>query len=84
VLFGEPLPFDALSRSQHDAAACDVMIVAGSSLTVAPASMLPQIAHQNGARIIIINLMETYMDHRAAVLLRESVDEALPAIVARL
>lgn len=81
VLFGEALPFKALTQAQKDAAACDVMIVAGSSLTVAPASMLPQIAYQNGARIIVVNLMETYMDFRATVVLRESVDKALPAIV---
>jgi NAD-dependent deacetylase len=84
VLFGESLPFEALARAQRDAAACDVMLVAGSSLTVAPASMLPQIAFQNGAQIIIVNLMETYMDQRAAVVLRQSVDTALPAIAAKL
>ena len=81
VLFGEALPFDALSQSQLDATACDLMLVVGSSLTVAPASMLPQIAYQNGARLIIVNLQPTYIDHQADVVLHEKVEIALPAIL---
>jgi NAD-dependent deacetylase len=81
VLFGEALPFQAMNQAQRDTLACDVMIVVGSSLTVAPASMLPQAALQSGAHIIVVNLQETYIDSRAHVVLREKVEIALPAIL---
>lgn len=81
VLFGEMLPMEALMQAQLDAAGCDVMLVAGSSLTVTPASMLPQAAAQAGAHIIVVNLQETYIDHRADVVIREKVEIALPAIL---
>lgn len=81
ILFGEMLPMEALSQAQIDAAGCDVMLVAGSSLTVAPASMLPQAAAQSGAHIVVVNLQETCIDHRADVVIREKVETALPAII---
>ncbi|HOY64400.1 MAG TPA: Sir2 family NAD-dependent protein deacetylase, partial [bacterium] len=80
VLFGEPLPFKQLVQAERDAESCDVMVVVGSSLTVAPASMLPQAALAGGASVIVINLQNTYIDSHAAVVLREKVEEALPAI----
>jgi NAD-dependent deacetylase len=80
VLFGESLPFKQLVQAERDAESCDVMVVVGSSLTVAPASMLPQAALAGGAAVIVINLQSTYMDSQAAVVLREKVEEALPAI----
>jgi NAD-dependent deacetylase len=81
VLFGEPLPFEALSRAEHDSKQCGAMIIVGSSLTVAPASLLPQLALQYNAKIIVLNLQRTYIDTRADVVLREKVETALPAIL---
>ena len=81
VLFGESLPFQAMNQAQRDAMDCDVMLVVGSSLTVAPASLLPQAALQGGAHIIVVNLQETYIDSSARVVLREKVEIALPAIL---
>lgn len=83
VLFGESLPYEALMRAQSDSGGCGAMLVAGSSLTVAPASMLPQMALRAGAKISIINLQETYMDPHAFAVLRGKLEEALPAIVER-
>ena len=59
VMFGEAIPFDALRRSQMLAAACDVMLVIGTSATVEPAAHLPVIAKRSGARIIEINAEAT-------------------------
>lgn len=83
VLFGESLPFDALMTAQRDAGECGVMLVVGSSLTVAPASMMPQVAYRAGAAVAVINLQSTYMDSYAEVALHEKVEEALPAVVAK-
>ncbi len=55
VFFGEMIPREALIRSQHLSAACDVMLVIGTSATVQPAASMPFIARDNGAAIIEIN-----------------------------
>jgi len=55
VFFGEMIPHDALIRSQQVSAACDVMLVIGTSAMVQPAATMPLIAKDNGAVIIEIN-----------------------------
>ena len=67
ILFGEPLPRDALNRAIELSRRCDCMLVLGSSLVVTPAAHLPLIAAQSGASLIIINLQETPKDCYAAV-----------------
>jgi len=58
------------------------MLVAGSSLEVAPAGDLPVIAKQQNARIIIINYEETHADKMADILFHENVATVLPQIAA--
>lgn len=84
VLFGEALPRKPFQAAQRATKCADVMIVAGSSLEVAPVSNLPEMALVHGARLIVVNREETYIDRQAAVVLRADVAEALPAIVAHL
>jgi len=55
IFFGEMIPRDALVRSQQVSAACDVMLVIGTSATVQPAATMPFIAKDSGAFIIEIN-----------------------------
>ena len=55
IFFGELIPHRELARSQQLSAACDVMLVIGTSATVQPAASMPVIAKQNGAVIIEIN-----------------------------
>ena len=59
IFFGEQIPMDALARSQLAASQCDVMLVVGTSAVVQPASYMPVIAKQNGAKIIEINPEKT-------------------------
>jgi len=80
TLFGEALPAQALAAAIAVARQCDVMLVAGSSLEVAPAADLPYLALERRARLIIINFGETYLDDRADVLIRGDVADALPRI----
>ena len=81
VLFGEMLPVRVMYEADQESKQCDVMLITGSSLEVAPAADLPFIAKKNGASLIIVNKTSTGADAQAAVVLREDVAVALPYIV---
>ncbi len=59
IFFGELIPPEHLLRSQQLAAACDTMLVIGTSAVVQPFASLPVIAHGAGATVIEINPEET-------------------------
>lgn len=59
VFFGEMIPPNHLYRSQDVAAKCDIMLVAGTSGVVQPASLMPMISRKAGAKIIEINPEQT-------------------------
>ncbi len=82
VLFGEQLPLNVLTEAQNEARKSDLMLVAGSSLEVTPASDIPFIVRRKGARIIIVNYQHTSMDRHAHVVIHEDVAQVLPQIVA--
>lgn len=81
ILFGEALPVKILHAAQRAARECDVMLVAGSSLEVAPASELPLIALAHGAKLILMNYEETYIDKQADIVFHEDVADVLPRLV---
>jgi len=81
ILFGEQLPVRVLNEARREAQLCDLMLVLGSRLEVAPAADLPMIAHQHGAKVIIVNYQETYLDPQAEVVIHADVAEVLPRIV---
>ena len=81
VFFDELLPRGLLWLAQHAIETCDVLIVAGTALEVAPVCEMPLDALRRGARLIIVNQSATYLDERADVVLCEDVAVALPAIV---
>lgn len=80
ILFGEQLPVRELMGARQAARLCDLMLVVGSSLQVAPAGDFPQVAREHGAKLIIINYQETHVDSMADVLFRENAAEVLPRI----
>ncbi len=80
ILFGEQLPVHTLFQARAAAAQADLILVAGSSLEVAPISELPHDAIQRGAKIIIVNYQETYLDDQADVVIHQNVTEVLPKI----
>jgi len=55
VLFGEEIPPEAYSIAFDAAEKCDLMVIVGTSATVAPASHLPLIAKRRGAHVLEIN-----------------------------
>lgn len=81
ILFGEQLPMNVLREAERAARDCDVMLVAGSSLSVAPVSELPLVALAHGAKVIIVNYEETYIDRQASVIIRDDVATVLPCLV---
>ncbi len=81
ILFGEALPVKAMQAAQRAARDCDVMLVAGSSLAVAPASDLPLVALAHGAQLIIVNFERTFVDDEAAVVIHDDVARVLPYLV---
>lgn len=56
VFFGENIPADAYNKSHQEVEKADVVLVIGTSGVIYPASILPELAKQNGAKIIEINL----------------------------
>lgn len=79
VLFGEPLPVDALQEATSSMRDADAVVVAGSSLEVDPAGSLPGEAPRD-ATIAVVNLQPTPLDDRADHVFREDVTAVLPAI----
>jgi NAD-dependent deacetylase len=84
VLFDELLPRGLFWLAQRAVDEADLVLVAGTSMEVAPVCELPLAALRRGARLIIVNHGPTYLDERADILLRSDVAEALPAISAEL
>lgn len=81
TLFEEALPAEAWEFARKEVSQADLMLIAGSSLEVIPASSLPYDAYRNGCRVIITNFSPTYMDSRADVILRGDVAKVLPQIL---
>ena len=84
ILFGEQLPVVEFRAAQHAARDCDLMVVIGSSLDVAPAGDIPILATRTGAKLVVINLTDTPADNLASVVLRGRSAEILPEILRQL
>jgi len=81
ISFGQSMPEKETSEAQRRAASCDMLLACGSSMVVYPAAHMPMIAKENGAKLVIINLMPTPHDGRADVVINEKIGEALPQII---
>ena len=81
VWFGEPLPQDVWDDAITHSSLCDVMVVAGTSLSVSPANLLPIYAKQNGALMIEVNPEETLMSASMDLSVRSTSAKALPELV---
>ncbi|RBM20040.1 NAD-dependent deacetylase [Prauserella sp. PE36] len=81
ISFGQALDADVLERARVEAVSCDLMLAAGTSLTVHPAAGLVGLAASAGATVIVCNASETPYDAHAAAVLRGPLGEVLPALV---
>ena len=59
VWFGEALNQEIWQNAMDIAGRCDLMVVAGTSMIVAPASTLPTYAKENDAVLVEVNLEDT-------------------------
>jgi NAD-dependent deacetylase len=83
VLFGEPMPGAAVERAEARARAAGCFLVVGSSLAVYPAAYMPSYAKEAGARLVVINLTPTRLDHVADVVLAGPAGPLLAGLVER-
>ena len=81
VLFGENLPNFEKYMSVDLAKKSDVMLIAGSSLSVAPVCDLPLYTLGEQGKLIIVNDDPTYLDDRAEVVINDKIGIILPLIV---
>ena len=84
VYFGELLPDEALERAVHAAQDAQVFVAIGTTLRVQPVASLAAIAADGGAELVIVNDQETPYDELAARIVRDPIDEAVPALVREL
>ena len=78
VLYEEALPEDTVMQALEDIRSADVLIVAGTSLTVYPAASY--IRYFGGDHMILINRDATPYDHTADLVIHDKVGEVLSAI----
>jgi len=81
ISFGQSLVARDLQRAFDAAAACDLMLAVGSTLSVQPiAGVVPE-AHRNGARIVILNGEAGEMDAIGDAVLHGPIGQVLPRLV---
>ena len=81
VLFGEAPPRFEMYQSQALAQKADVMLIAGSSLSVAPVCDLPLYTLREKGKLIIVNDERTDLDEKAEVVINHKIGRVLPLIV---
>ncbi len=80
ILFGQQLVPEVIDAAMAAAEHCDLLIAAGTSLSVFPAANVVPIAKRHGARVIIANGEPTGMDGLADIVLRGTLGEVLPTL----
>lgn len=80
VLFGESLPQKDFTLAGKLTEHAKTMIVLGSSLTVSPANMFPQMAKNKGCSLVIINRDATALDHLADIVVHSAIGETLSTV----
>ena len=81
ISFGQSLVPHVIDAAMRAADECDVLLAAGSTLTVFPAANVVPRAKSQGARVVIVNGEPTGMDRFADALLIGSLGDLLPALV---
>lgn len=82
ISFGQALDEKVIRQSQQASLDCDVFVAAGTSLGVFPAAGFAELAVRAGADLVICNAEPTPFDDQAAAVLRDPLDESLPALAA--
>jgi NAD-dependent deacetylase len=81
ISFGQAMPEEPMRRAQKLTAACDLFLVAGSSLVVFPAAAFPAFAKENGARLVIVNRDPTPLDEAADLVIHAEIGEVFSKFI---
>jgi NAD-dependent deacetylase len=81
ISFGQAMPEKAMQQAQDATLACDLFLVAGSSLVVYPAAGFPLLAKRMGARLVILNRTPTDQDEYADLVIRSGIGATLTAVL---
>ncbi|MEO5725237.1 MAG: Sir2 family NAD-dependent protein deacetylase [Ilumatobacteraceae bacterium] len=81
ISFGQSLVPEVIDAAMEAAAACELLIAAGSSLSVFPAANLVPVARAAGAKVVIANGQPTTMDNFADAVLIGNLSDLLPALI---
>lgn len=79
VLYEEGLDMDIMNRSVDYISKADTLIVGGTSLAVYPAAGL--VDYFNGKNLILINKSKTPYDHRADLVINDSIGDVLSQVI---
>lgn len=79
VFFDELLPEGAMERATELAAEARLLLVIGSGLEVYPVAALPQVTLDAGGTVAVVNQAATWVDDRAALVLRDRAGDVLAA-----
>jgi NAD-dependent deacetylase len=81
ISFGQALVPEVIDAALRAAERCEVLLAAGSSLSVFPAANIVPRAKAAGARVVIVNGQNTKMDRFADEVILGELSELLPVIV---
>jgi NAD-dependent deacetylase len=81
ISFGQVMPEKEMDEAIKRAMQCDLCIVLGSSLVVYPAASIPAYAVDSGAGLIVINRDRTPLDHKADIVINDSISKIMQAMV---
>ncbi|MBY0613687.1 MAG: Sir2 family NAD-dependent protein deacetylase [Beijerinckiaceae bacterium] len=80
ISFGQAMPKEEMRRAQAATLAADLFLAIGSSLVVYPAAFLPEMAVENGAKLVILNGQPTGLDAVADLVIRADIGAVLQAV----
>jgi NAD-dependent deacetylase len=80
ISFGQALVPEVIEAAMQAAERCDLIIAAGSSLSVFPAANVVPRAKNAGAKVVILNGESTKMDRFADALILGPLSQTLPAV----
>lgn len=80
VMFGEPVPVDAMARAERLCRETRLLLVLGSSLEVWPVAGLPDETLRAGGDVAIVSLGETPYDAQAALVVRDRTASVLAGV----
>lgn len=85
VNFGDYLPAQPLQCARHHAKKADLCLVLGSSLTIPPASGIPEVVGQRqGAKLAICNLQDTPLDQLSDLRIYSKTDDLMIRVMEKL